>query len=656
MKDKVFYVGIDVGGTFTDFVLFDGKNIEVFKALSTPHNPASAVLDGLKTGSLPVGSHITYGTTVATNAILERKGAKTALLTTAGFEDVIEIGRQNRPVLYSLNVKKAPPLIPRDLRFGISERTLSDGQIEVPINEETLKNAVRWALSSGAESFAVCFLFSFKNPANERAVATALRAEGLFVSASSEILPEFREYERFSTTVVNAYTAPVVARHIEGLKQSLIGYKLSIMSSSGGTLTPELATSESVRTILSGPAGGVVSSHHLADVLGIKKIISLDMGGTSTDLCLSTGAVPRTNESNIGGLAVCVPSIRIHTIGAGGGSIASVDAGGALRVGPESVGSVPGPACYGRSSVPTLTDANFLLGRIPQTGLLGGRMRLDIERARKAIGTIASSLNTSVLDAAEGIVQVTDSNLERAVRVISVEKGHNPREFTLIAFGGAGPLHSANLAMRLNIKKVIIPKFPGAFSALGLLFADVVRDYSLTVFKKTEAKRGEEFQHLFEPLIKKANYEMSKGGFNLSDLTYIKSLDMRYVGQSYEINIPLVSTLDEHFHRAHRKEFSYCDRSREVEIVTIRLRVVAKSPKPRLVKKPVRPRKPVAKETEVYLNGRKRMINLYERESLCAGDLLTSPCIVTEYSATTFVPQGFYAEVDAYENIVLEMV
>jgi N-methylhydantoinase A len=317
---------------------------------------------------------------------------------------------------------------------------------------------------------------------------------------------------------------------------------------------------------------------------------------------------------------------------------------------------VPGPACYGRSSVPTLTDANFLLGRIPQIGLLGGRMRLDIERARKAIGTIASSLNTSVLDAAEGIVQVTDSNLERAVRVISVEKGHNPREFTLIAFGGAGPLHSANLAMRLNIKKVIIPKFPGAFSALGLLFADVVRDYSLTVFKKTEAKRGEEFQHLFEPLIKKANYEMSKGGFNLSDLTYIKSLDMRYVGQSYEINIPLVSTLDEHFHRAHRKEFSYCDRSREVEIVTIRLRVVAKSPKPRLVKKPVRPRKPVAKETEVYLNGRKRMINLYERESLCAGDLLTSPCIVTEYSATTFVPQGFYAEVDAYENIVLEMV
>jgi N-methylhydantoinase A len=656
-EKKLHPIGVDTGGTFTDFAYFEGNEIRSLKVPSTRVNPAAAVLAGLHEHGLPV-KPLSHGSTIATNALLERRGAKTALVTTAGFEDLIEIGRQQRPELYNLVVKKPMPLVPRNLRFGVSDRVLPDGAVQAAPGERELDALVATLNKNKVESVALCLLFSFLNPANEKKIAAHLRKKGFNVSASYELLPEFREYERLSTTVINAYTSPVLERHIDALLSDKDIPALRIMISNGGSLPADEAKSGAVHTVLSGPAGGVIASRRIADIAGYKRFISCDIGGTSTDVCLSTGEIPFTSRYSCDGLPISVPVIDIHTIGAGGGSIAHFDAGGALRVGPQSVGSDPGPACYGRGNVASLTDANLLIGRLPASGLLGGTMPLYMDASRRALGNLAGQLKMSLEEFAEGIVSVADANVEQAIRLISVECGHNPREFVLVAFGGGGPMHAASLMARLDIAAVLVPPNPGVFSACGLLFADAVRDYSQTVFQPTAGRNGKEFVKLLNPLKRRAERDLARAGVPKGEAVCVMSADMRYVGQSFELNVKMQDGLEDAFHRAHEREYGYRDRNRPVEIVTVRLRVAVKGHAPRISRKPERADKinknAVAGSQRMRWNGKWHDAALYERNLLAPGNKFRGPAIVMEYSATTVVPPGFKCRVDSFENLILE--
>jgi N-methylhydantoinase A len=650
-------IGVDTGGTFTDFAYLEGSEIRVLKVPSTRANPAAAVLAGLRKHGLPVWP-LSHGSTVATNALLERRGAKTALVTTAGFEDLIEIGRQQRPELYSLVVRKPVPLVPRNLRFGVRDRVLPTGEIETAPDKKELDVLVATLKRHKVESIALCLLFSFVNPANEKTIAAHLRKNGFNVSVSHELLPEFREYERLSTTVINAYTSPVLERHIDTLLADEAVPALRIMISNGGSLPADVAKTAAVHTVLSGPAGGVIASRRIADITGHKRFISCDIGGTSTDVCLSTGDIPFTSSYACDGLPISVPVIDIHTIGAGGGSIARFYTGGALQVGPRSVGSDPGPACYGKCDVAALTDANLLTGRLPATGLLGGAMPLNMEAARRALGKLASQMRMTVEDFSEGVVSVADANIEQAIRLISVERGHDPRDFILVAFGGGGPVHAASLMARLGIPAALVPPNPGVFSACGLLFADAVRDYSHTVFKPTAGRSGEKFMRFFAPMRRSAEHDLARAEADKAKAIYAMSADMRYVGQSFELNVPMQKDLEGAFHRSHEHEYGYCDRNRPVEIVTVRLRVTVSGHAPQIAPRAeqagMSARNAVSGRQRMRWNGKWHDATLYERGLLAPGSKLNGPAIVTEYSATTVVPPGFRCKVDGFENLILE--
>lgn len=656
-ESKLEPIGVDTGGTFTDFAYFEGSRIRILKVPSTRGNPAGAVIDGLRTLELPL-RELVHGSTVATNALLERRGARTALVTTAGFEDLIEIGRQNRPGIYSLAVKKPPPLVPRSLRFGVTDRVLPDGQVVAEPQREELNRLAARLGQKKVESVALCLLFSFVNPANEGKVAGHLRSHGFDVSVSSELLPEFREYERLSTTAVNAYTSPVLERHVDTLLRAKEIPSLSIMISNGGSLPAQEAKAAAAHTILSGPAAGVIAARRIANVAGYGRIITFDMGGTSTDVSLSTKEIPFAASFECDGLPVRVPVIDIHTIGAGGGSIGHFDAGGALRVGPQSVGSEPGPACYGKGRSPALTDANLFLGRLPQIGLLGGEMPLNVEASKRALEDLGKKAQMEALPLAEGISEIADANVEQAVRLISVERGYDPREFLLVAFGGAGPLHAASLMARLGIGAALVPPNAGVFSACGLLFADTVRDYSQTVFQPTGGLRGGYFFYLFDPLKRRADSDLSQAGVKRDSVEYRMSADMRYVGQSFELNVRMQKGLEEAFHLAHEHEYGYCDRSRAVEIVTIRLRAIVRGAKHRMRRRTLR----IGGETEQASVGQQRMrwsgkwhdVSVYDREKLLPGNTLEGPALVAEYSATTLVPPGYGCRLDGYNNLVIE--
>ena len=650
-------IGVDTGGTFTDFAYLEGSRIRILKVPSTRANPANAVIEGLSSLALPP-CEVVHGSTVATNALLERRGARMALVTTAGFEDLIEIGRQNRPELYSLKVKKPEPLVPRSLRFGITDRVLPGGEVVTRPTDNELKALASKLKEKNVESVALCLLFSFVNPTNEQKIARYLRSEGFNVSVSSELLPEFREYERLSTTAINAYTSPVLARHVDSLSIDKALATLRIMASNGGSLPAKEAREAAVHTILSGPAAGVIAARRIADLAGFKRIISFDMGGTSTDVCLSTGEIPFTASFSSGGLPVKVPVIDIHTVGAGGGSIAHLDAGGALRVGPQSAGSDPGPACYGKGKKPTLTDANLLLGRLPAAGLLGGDMALNLEASRRYVNELASAAEIEPEKLAEGIVAVADANVERAVRLISVERGHDPNEFLLVAFGGAGPVHAANIMTRLGLGAVLVPPDPGVFSACGLLYADIVRDYSRTVFQPTGGLRGGYFFYLFDPLKRNADSDLARAGVRKEDAQYIMTVDMRYVGQSFELNVKMQKGLEEAFHKAHEHEYGYCDRSRSVEIVTVRLRALVKGTR----RRPRRKTHIIGSSADhartgsqkMIWNGKRRRAHVYDRAQLQPGNKLAGPALVMEYSATTVVPPTCVCRIDGFNNLLIE--
>jgi N-methylhydantoinase A len=665
---------------------------------STPEDASRGILEGVRRLaelSQPAGPlEIIHGTTVGTNSLLERRGARVALVTTEGFEDLIEIGRQARARLYDLDARQAPPLVPRSLRLGVRERTSADGNILERPSAAAVAKLTSKLKGLRAESIAVCFLFSYLNPTNERVVAQALKKLHLPVSVSHQILPEFREYERLATIVINAFLAPRMAEYLKRLERGVrdvgpngvrpLGERRSplpygdtagrvyVMQSSGGITTAARAAREPVRTILSGPAGGVVASTWLTRQLGISRAISFDMGGTSTDVCLIDGQPRTSNETSVGGLPVAVPVLDVHSVGAGGGSLARVDVGGALRVGPQSAGAKPGPICYRDGGTqPTVTDANLLLGRLDSDHFLGGEFQLDLRAAERGFADFLHHHSQTtgfktVQELAAGIVAVSNATMDKALRLISVERGHDPREFALICFGGGGGLHAADLARSLRLAKVVVPQNPGAFSALGILLSDIIRDSARSVLLpvpeggRRSSQRWAEFWHdlknRFAILERASRAELQHEGFPAELARAEQRLDLRYVGQSYELSVPFRTDFRELFHTQHEKAYGYAHPGRRLEIVNVRLRLTIPTPKPKLPTCTAGNPDPAparVKSKPVWFGGRFRLTPLYDRERLEAGARFVGPAIVVEYSSTTVVPPDFSCEVDRWLNLIV---
>lgn len=709
---SAFRVAVDTGGTFTDCVWMEGGTFKTLKVFSTPDDPSRAIAEALtKIGAARkpgagTAAALLHGTTVGTNALLQRKGARLALITTSGFEDVIEIGRQARPRLYDFFFDRVPPLVCRELRFGVKERTDAEGRVLQRPSEVELARLREGLRRADPDAIAISLLFSFANPENEAAVTDAAQDLGKPLSVSHRILPEFREYERTSTVVVNSYLQPLMQSYMEKLAERVRHQKIEhrnesgddsvaarkrgeprifVMQSSGGITALESASREPVRTVLSGPAGGLVGAAAMAARSGFRKILSFDMGGTSTDVAAVQDEVRAGGQSEVAGLPVGVPMLEIHTVGAGGGSLARFDAGGALRVGPESAGADPGPICYGRGTAPTVTDANLLMGRLRPDRFLGGKFTLDVERARRITSEWLKkqSSKLSLQQFSAGVVRVVNANMERALRVISIERGYDPREFALVAFGGAGGLHACELAEALAIPTVMIPARPGALSAFGILVSDVVKDYSRTLLWRIagrarqaipHSKLQNEFRKLEAAAQKEFRAERWRG-----PLQYERSLDLRYRGQGYELNVPARDGNSDNdrsndndrdnvvarFHREHQRRYGYQHAGREIELVTLRLRACLRTPQPRFqpqskVARQQTARKPTSRvapveRAPVFFHDKTVSTPVFERGDIASGQSMRGPAVITEYSATTVIPPGKHFWVDAPENLVIKM-
>jgi N-methylhydantoinase A len=669
-------VGVDTGGTFTDFVYHAGGRARIFKVPSTPDDPSRAITEGLRRVAAETGARlrdleVVHGTTVGTNALLERRGARAALVTTEGFEDVLVIGRQARGSLYDLNWTRPAPLVEERLRFGVRERVAADGSVVEELEDGEIERLVGRLKRARVESVALSLLFSFARPEHERKVERALAAAlaGVPLSVSHKILPEYREYERTSTVAINAYLQPLMGAYLGRLGARLSARRLRVMQSSGGSISAKAAAAEPVRTILSGPAGGVVGATHAGVGAGFTDIITFDMGGTSTDVALCAGGQLRlTNEASVAGLPVAVPVLDIHTVGAGGGSIARVDAGGSLRVGPESAGAVPGPACYGRSKLPTVTDANLVLGRFGGADLLGGEFKLDEARAFEALTKLAREMGAaggrvvSATEAALGVVRVVNAGMERALRAVSVERGFDPRACALVTFGGAGGLHAAELARALGIPRVVVPREPGALSAVGCLRADVVKSLSRTLMLEVGGGRdARAVEAAFREMEREARAALRREGFGEERQRHERSVAARYRGQSFELEIPWGAGrgLVARFRRAHETRYGYAQTAGSVEVVSARLRSAGlverlRDERPRRAAKSGSAAAP-GRTARVHFDEGPREVAVYRREDLRAGARLRAPCVVTEYSSTTFIPMGARAAVDRGGNLVIEL-
>ncbi len=665
-------VGVDVGGTFTDFVLLIDGQLEIFKAPTTPDDQSQAIVDGLQTLGIQTAD-IVHGMTVATNALLERRGARTALLTTDGFADVLVIGRQNRPQIYALHQSRPPLLVDDAWRLEARERIDHTGRELVPLDEASVRAAALQMVAGGVESLAIVFLFSFANSAHERRAAELVRevAPQLPISLSSEILPEYREYERTATTVINAYVQPLVARYLGRLDRALTGSRVRIMQSNGGAIGLHQAANEAARLVLSGPAGGVVGAFALARQATdseAPQIITFDMGGTSTDVALCPGVIPTTAESTITGLPLRLPVIDIHTVGAGGGSIAFVDAGGALHVGPRSAGAVPGPASYGRGGEePTVTDANLVLGRLSADGFLGGKgaVTLDESAARRALTTLGDELDLSPEAAAIGVLRVANATMERALRRVSVERGYDPRQFALVPFGGAGPLHACELADALSIPNVLVPPMPGVLSAYGMLVADIAHDASQAVLADAASLLADPqaLAAQVEALAGRVREVLLADGIDapLLDAT----LDLRYVGQSYELMVPLALPVERGtiaaavhaFHAAHAQRYGYAMTDQPVEAVSVRVRghgAGARPMLPRHLLGAVDPGAALLDRRPVWFDeGGPTQTDFYDRAKLQPGNRFKGPAIVLQFDTTLVIPAGWIATVDELSNLSL---
>jgi N-methylhydantoinase A/oxoprolinase/acetone carboxylase beta subunit len=653
-------IGVDTGGTFTDFVIFQSGKIITRKILSTPRDPSRAILKGIE-DVLNAGAGLTliHGTTVATNALLERKGGRIALIATEGFEDILFIGRQTRRNLYSLTGEQRQYLLPRSLCFGVRERTSAKGELVKEVSGAELRKIIEKIATSKVEAVAVSFIHSYANSSNEDRVGRLLKKKKLLASVSSRILPEHREYERTVAAAVNAYLMPVISHYLQKLQEGMRSVDLRIMQSNEGYISAAKAREEPIRTALSGPAGGVVGALNLGRAAGFENLISFDMGGTSTDVSLIEGNIRRTNESHIGGFPVRIPIIDIHSVGAGGGSIAFVDSGGSLRVGPQSAGADPGPACYGQGSLPTVTDANLLLGRLDPDFFLGGKMKIYPERSLAAVKKLAREIRKPALETAQGIIDVANANMEKAIKVISIERGFDTRRFTLFSFGGAGGLHAVDIAFHLYLPRVIVPKDAGVLSALGLLLADSIKDYSCSILKTSGQISEKELNRHFSKLAQEGIKDMREDGFRAREIFIHRSLDLRYLGQSYEITLPYrtKSSCLSDFQEEHRRLYSYIHPQRPVEIVNLRVKAVGVREKIFLEKLPGGKKNAEdasVKIQSIYYQGNKYKGKVYNRTKLSPGCRIKGPALAIDFGSTTFLPPGCILEVDGYLNMIIE--
>jgi N-methylhydantoinase A len=668
LKLPTVRVGVDTGGTFTDFVFELNRRLEIFKLASTPADPSRAISAGLQVISNKLRTpleqiEVVHGTTVGTNALLQRRGARSALVTTAGFEDVLVIGRQARPELYNLNAVRLPPLVPDELRFGVHERVSSSGEIIERLEPRELKSLVDKLRAARVESIAVCLLFSFANPEHELRIAHALKELRLPLSLSHQTHPEYREFERTSTVAINAYLQPLMGKYLSRLTKNTPN--LRVMQSSGGSISASVAAREPVRTILSGPAGGVVGALRAARAAGFEKVITFDMGGTSTDVSLcDRDGFRMTSEASVANLPVAISTMDIHTVGAGGGSIARLDEGGSLRVGPESAGANPGPACYGHSLLATVTDAHVVLGHFGGVGLLGGEFALDEKRSHDVLKQLGAAMSkvagrkVMATEAAQGVLTVANTNMERALRQISVERGYDSREFALLPFGGAGGLHAVELAQALRMPQVIVPTSAGALSAIGVLAANVVKDQSRTLMLTDKRGVEKQLDQVFTELQQKAAAALRDEGFPPARQRHERLLALRYKGQAFELNTKYArGKVSAEFHRAHLERYGYVQESL-VEIVSARVRSSGLvQPLAEQETEASRGKRLAAPErtVRIIMGGKKIEAAFYQRDRLPAGARLSAPCIVSEYSSTTLVRSGCVAEVDGYGNLVIQL-
>ncbi len=676
--------GVDSGGTFTDICLYDERSgrMDIWKTDSTPDDPSRGIIDAMFELFERVGirmsdlSYFGHGTTVATNALIELDGARTGLITTAGFRDLLEIGRQKRPSLYDMMADKPKPLVPRDRRIEVPERLRSDGSVECHLDVESVRIAARKLADKGVDAVAVCFLYSFLDSSHELVAAAALADEidEAFITVSSDVAPEFREFERLSTTVVNAFLGPVMKRFVTRLDTSLreagIPVPVHLTQSNGGVIGVETAAAHPVRTLLSGPSTGVVAAQEIARRAGFQNVITLDAGGTSSDVALlENGVCRRSAEGEVHGYPIKLPMLDIHTVGAGGGSIAWVDSGGLLKVGPRSAGALPGPACYGRGGKEaTVTDANVVLQTLNPVSILDGRMRIERKLAAAAVSSLAERLGMGLDRTAQGIISVATANMARAIRVISVQKGHDPRDYALMAFGGAGPLHAARLARELEISRIIVPPAPGALCALGLLVTDLKADFSLTRRISLSPDAATEVSDIYDVLADKATRWLDCESVPSARRMLIRSADMRYLGQNHELQVPVpagpiaaasIDRVADNFEAAHRQRFGFAVEGESIEFVTLRIEALGHVNKTEPSRMPVRehagPPEPRDRRN-VWLPepGGPADCPVYSRSDLLPGQTVPGPAIVEQMDTTTLVLPEMLAKVDEWQNLVME--
>ncbi len=680
----VWRIGVDSGGTFTDVCLFETETgrVEVWKVPSTPDDPSRGIAQGIEEGIGRVGAapgdvgYFGHGTTVATNALIQHRGVKTGLITTDGFRDLLEIGRQKRPDLYDLQADKPDLLVTRDLRLEIPERVHHDGTVEIPVDEASLRAAARKLKEAGVKAVAVCFLYGFVRTEHEQAAMRILGEEfpEAFACASHEVAPEFREFERLSTAVVNAYLGPVMQGYIRRLAKRVEALGVTatphLTQSNGGVIGFDAAARLPVRTVLSGPSTGVVGAQAIGGLAGIGNLITFDMGGTSTDVALLTNGECRlASEAVVHGYPIKAPMLDIHTVGAGGGSIAYVDSGGLLKVGPRSAGANPGPVCYGLGNTePTVTDANVVLQTLNPEYLLGGRMKVDQSLAKAAIGRLAEKLGMDVMATAQGILSVVTANMAKAIRVISVQRGHDPRDYTLVAFGGAGPVHAMRLAKELDISRILVPRNPGILCAMGLLLTDLRADFAATRLTTLDGSAIPVMAEAFKGLQAQADHWFAEEDIAAAARKVARTVDMRYAGQNYELPVALpdgpiteasLAALAEGFAAAHRRMYGFVAEEEPVQLVTFRVEaagVVDKAEfKPRADAGPDASAARIGAR-DVWLPEAGGFVScpIYDRDKLDAGNRIEGPAIVEQMDATTVILPGMTATVEPYLNLIVE--
>lgn len=666
MENELTILGVDAGGTFTDFVCIDGgvnNNIRIHKTPSTPEAPEQAILNGISNLGLlekleSGGLHIIHGSTVATNAALEGKVAKTVFVTNVGFKDMLQLARQTRPQLYALEFEPFSPPVPANLCLETGGRLAADGTVIEALSPAEIEELVNNIKNLNPDAVAINLLFSFLDDAFERQIETALRAANptLFISRSSAVLPIYKEYERGIATWLNASLAPIVHGYLSRLTTKLRGCALQIMQSSGETITATKAAESAVNLLLSGPAGGLKAIQFLGQQIAVDKIISFDMGGTSTDVALMDGDISTTTEGHIDRYPVGVPMVDMHTIGAGGGSIAYIDSGGMLKVGPQSAGAEPGPASYGKGGKQaTVTDANLVLGRIIASSTLAGGLSLDLDKAQTAIAELSTPLGLPMEETALGIVEIANEHMAKALRLISVNRGHDPKEFALASFGGAGGLHVCAIAEAMQMTKAIVPAYGGVLSALGMLVANRGRQFTKTLAVTEKDAKAELIQAQFESLALQGETALVQEGLNRESLESVYSADCRYLGQSFTLNVPWQSLgkCRDAFIELHKKRYGY-ELPEELEIVNIRVTVTAKADPISLPTIETSGECNNSETIKVY--GCAEPAKVFQRQELPSSFTFDGPAIVMEYAATTFIAVGWQARVDRYNNMLLTKI